>query len=114
MRRRSSRQYWLRKTAACSGTGYPSWLAHRRSRRGAWRGRRRLSPRSSSEHELYPLVLAALALVARDLHLPHLARVGDVGPTVGLRIEALYLHDTNNPYPLRDEVDLGADEVGGP
>ena len=44
--------------------------------------------------------------------LPHLARVGDVGPSVGLRVEALYLHDPNTPHPLGHQVDLGTDEVG--
>src|SRR5215217_9588770 len=78
-----------------------------RSRPGAGRGRR--SSRISPEHELYPFVLAALALVACDLDPPDLARVGDVGPAVGLRVEALYLHDPNTPHPLRHQVDLGTD-----
>ena len=44
--------------------------------------------------------------------LPYLARVGDVGPPVGLRVEALYLHDPNMAHPLGHQVDLGTDEIG--
>src|SRR5215217_4045449 len=97
----------LRKTAGFSGTARQGRPAYRCSRRGAGRGRRGLTSRTSPEHELDPFVLAALALVARDLHPPDLARVGDVGPAVRLCVEALYLHDPNTPHPLRNKVDLG-------
>ena len=50
--------------------------------------------------------------MACDVYPPHLARVGYVGPSVGLRLEALYLHDPNTPHPLGHQVDLGTDEVG--
>src|SRR5215207_2896200 len=94
-----------------SGTGCQGRPDYRRSRPGGGR-RRQPASRSSPEHELYTFVLATLALVARDLHRANLARVGDVGPAVGLGIEALYLHDPNTPHALGYQIDLGTDEVG--
>src|SRR5918999_2428951 len=65
----------------------------------------------SPQDELYPLVLAALALVAGDLHLPDLAGVGDVGAAVGLGVYALDLNDPDRAHTLGHEVDLRTDEV---
>src|SRR5829696_2480497 len=84
----------------------------RRSRRGAARAGRGRSPGPSPQDELHALVLAALALVAGDLHLSDLAGVGDVGAAVGLGVEALDLDDPDHFHPLGHEVDLGADETG--
>src|SRR5215213_8618098 len=100
-----------RKPSGFSGLACQGRPAYRRTRPGV-EPERQQSSRPSSEHELNTLVLAALALVARDLHPPDLARVGDVGPSVGLRVEALYLHDSNTPHALRNKVDLGPDKVG--
>src|SRR5215204_2704053 len=66
-------------------SAHPVRRSHRRTRPETRPGGRRPTPGTSSEHELYALVLPALALVARDPHLPHLARVGDVRAAVGLR-----------------------------
>src|SRR5215211_290286 len=100
-----------RKPSGFSGLACQGRPAYRRTRPGV-EPERQQSSRSSSEHELYTFVLAALALVARDLHPPDLARVGDMGPAVGLSVEPLYLHDPNVPHPLRHQVDLGTDEIG--
>src|SRR5215213_7320812 len=85
---------------------------HRRIRPEIRPGGRGPASGTSSEHKLYAFVLPALALVARDPHLPHLARVGDVRAAVSLRVQSHYLYDPDPFHPLWYQVDLGADEVG--
>src|SRR5829696_3909381 len=84
----------------------------RRSRPETRPGGRGPTSSTSSEHKLYAFVLPAFALVARDPHLPHLARVGDVRAAVSLCVQPHYLHDPDSFHLLWYQVDLGADEVG--
>ena len=58
------------------------------------------------------LVDAALGFVARDVDRSDLARVGDVGAAIGLKVKALDVDDPDLGDALRQQVDLGADQVG--
>src|ERR687893_438394 len=68
-------------------------------------------PEVSSQDEFYTFVLAALALVAGDLHLADLPRVRHVRPAIGLGVYALDLYDAHHLYSVGNEVDLRPDKV---
>src|SRR3972149_8017793 len=104
---RSSRSLWKARFSSqklriwCSCWMKSTWLGTGSNTGGP--------PRLEFHHQAF--VDLALALVVHDADRTHFPRVGDVGATVRLQIQP---HDFDHPNlldSLRQQVDLGSDQV---
>ena len=67
---------------------------------------------SRLQRDLDPFVDSALAFVVGDVDGAYLAGVGHVGAAIGLQVEAHNLHGAYFGDLRRQQIDLGADQVG--